>query len=115
MKTYRITVFNDFADREMSGDFTATSIEAAQAEAKQYYAHSFGTIEDDIEIRKTVELMVFKDEGDFYLIRLPKTGGIKAPVSGFYEVGSLEEFTFKTKKQCEAFAKSKGFEDCSFE
>lgn len=50
MKKYLITVFDDFFNLNLSGDFFADNEEAAKQEAREFYAQELDTTENDVKI-----------------------------------------------------------------
>lgn len=50
MKTYWITVKDNFFLKELVGSFNAKTKAQAIKDAKEFYAHSCGTITSEIEI-----------------------------------------------------------------
>lgn len=52
--------------------------------------------------------MYFKDEGNFFMTRIPKEGVKPIVENGIelgYPYGSLKEVTFSTRKECRKYAK----------
>jgi hypothetical protein len=53
--TFRITIKDDFFNKELTGTFVADSEEAALVEAKDHYAYELDTNIEEIQILKVEE------------------------------------------------------------
>jgi hypothetical protein len=55
MKKFTITVYENFEDKEFTGEFTAESEDKAERMAREFYAYELGCEDVDIAIMRTIE------------------------------------------------------------